>query len=201
MMRKLGFAKRWVNLLMTCVRSVSYAILINGKPNGNIIPTRGLRQGDPLSPYLFILCTEALNSMLHNSEMVGSLIGIPITRGSSQINHLFFADDSLLFYQANLWEWGNIHTILGRYEAASRQQLNRQKTSIFFFSRNTKSRARDSITSPAGVNSTNRYENYLGLPALVSHSRISTFNGIKGRIWNRINGWKENSSHMQAMKC
>jgi hypothetical protein len=118
---KLGFAERWVHLLMTCVRSVSYAILINGKPHGKIVPTRGLRQGDPLSPYLFILCAEALSSMLHNAEVVGDLTSIPITwgGGGTRINHLFFADDSLLFCQANLREWGNIHSIMKKLPASN----------------------------------------------------------------------------------
>jgi hypothetical protein len=76
------------------------------------------------------------------------------------------------------------------YEKASGQKLNRDKTFIFF-SKNTKKEVREHILSLAKVNSTQRYENYLGLPALVGRSKIRTFTGIKGKIWNRINGWKE----------
>jgi hypothetical protein len=74
--------------------------------------------------------------------------------------------------------------------AASGQKLNREKTSIFF-SRNTKMEAKTSILTKAGVSSTQRYERYVGLPTLIGCSSVTTFNGIKGRIWNKINGWKE----------
>jgi len=56
---RLGLVERWINLLMLCGRTVTYSILINGRPHEHIVPSRGLRQGDPLSPYLFILYVEA----------------------------------------------------------------------------------------------------------------------------------------------
>jgi hypothetical protein len=123
-MRKLGFANRWVRLLMTCVRIVTYAILINGQPHGHIVPSRGIRQGDPLSPYLFIICAEALSSMLNHAVGLGKISGVPICRGGTRINHLFFADDSLLFGRANLEEWRQIKDILDVYERASGQKVN-----------------------------------------------------------------------------
>jgi hypothetical protein len=103
-LRKLGFANRWVVLLMSCIRSVTYSILINGQPQGLITPSRGIRQGDPLSPYLFILCAEALSSLIQNSAREGRISGVPLSRGGTRINHLLFADDSLLFCRANIRE-------------------------------------------------------------------------------------------------
>jgi hypothetical protein len=136
-MQELGFDARWVHLLMTCVRTVSYSVLINGQPYGAIIPTRGIRQGDPLSPYFFIMCAEGLSSLLHKAELDRQITELPIVRGGLRLNHLFFADDSLLFCKANIPEWLQVQDILAIYEQASRQKLNREKTSIFF-SRNTK---------------------------------------------------------------
>jgi hypothetical protein len=178
MLRKLGFADRWINLLMMCVRTVTYSILINGRPYGRIVPSRGLRQGDPLSPHLFILCAETLSSLIRNSERVGGITGVPISRGGTWIHHLFFADDSLLFWKANLREWRHIEEILELYELASGQKINREKTSIFF-SKNTTSEAKEEILSVAEADHVQHFERYLGLPALIGRSRVSSFNYIK----------------------
>jgi hypothetical protein len=189
-MRKLGFAERWITLAMTCVRTVSYSVLINGHPHGNISPTRGIRQGDPLSPYFFLLCGEGLSTLLNRAENEGRIMGLPITRGGTRFNHLFFADDSLLFCRANIFEWFHIQAVLDMYEKASSQKLNKNKTSIFF-SRNTKAEAKAHILSVAGFSSTRVYEKYLGLPAIIGRSKMRAFGEIKGKVWERINGWKE----------
>jgi len=73
LMKKMGFDHRWVNWIMQCITSVSYRILINGDPKGRIRPSRGIRQGDPISPYLFILCTEALIAQIRKAEREGKV--------------------------------------------------------------------------------------------------------------------------------
>ena len=99
-MVKLGFPDVWVDRVMCCVTTPSYYVLINGKTFGHITPSRGLRQGDPLSPYLFLLCTEGFTSLLHNAEMEGQIRGVSICRRAPKITNLLFADDSLIFCQA-----------------------------------------------------------------------------------------------------
>lgn len=131
-MRKMGFDDRWISLIMTCVRTVRYSILINGSLQGRIFPRRGLRQGNPLSPYLFLLCAEGLSSLITATMQRGHITGLPIAKGGFRLSHLFFVDDSVLFCRATFSEWCSIQDILEVYERASSQKLNRDKTSIFF---------------------------------------------------------------------
>ena len=82
---------------MSCVTTPSFSVRINGKAYGNILPSKGLRQGDPLSPYLFILCAEGFTSLLTKAEGEGKLHGVSICRRAPSVSHLLFADDSLFF--------------------------------------------------------------------------------------------------------
>ena len=99
-MRKMGFDDRWVRLMMICVTTVSYSILINGESKGMITPSRGVRQGDPLSPFLFLLCTEGLHGLISQVASWGEIKGNALCRNSPRLTHLLFADDSLLFCRA-----------------------------------------------------------------------------------------------------
>ena len=72
-MLKMGFHEKWVGMVMATVKTVSYSILVNGEPRGNIQPTRGIRQGVPLSPYLFLLCSEGLNGLLKKAVNGGEI--------------------------------------------------------------------------------------------------------------------------------
>jgi hypothetical protein len=181
----MGFDHKWVRLIMMCVTTTSYEVLMNGSPTGKIFPTRGIRQGDPISPYLFLICADALSSLLTTANIGGTLQGVPTSRRGPRINHLFFADDSLIFCKANLLHWRRLTAILRTYEVASGQKLNQEKTSIFF-SRNTSEIRRQEILEVSGIPVTQRYDKYLGLPALVGKSRTQAFKSIKDRVWKRL---------------
>ncbi|WCJ39585.1 RNA-directed DNA polymerase (reverse transcriptase) [Euphorbia peplus] len=115
-----------------CVSSVSFAFLINGQPKRFVKPSRGLRQGDPISPYLFLICAEALSSKIRKAEVGQLLHGVRVCQGAPRVSHLFFADDSLIFRKATLDEVITIQNILARYEVASGQMVNFVKSEIFF---------------------------------------------------------------------
>ena len=120
-MRRMGFHERWIGWIMRCITTVSYSIIINGEAHGSIVPSRELRQGDLLSSYLFLLCTEAFSALIEEANNNNALTGISICRGSLKVTHLFFADDSLLFYKAENMECSKMVEILKQYEAASGQ--------------------------------------------------------------------------------
>ena len=82
---------------MRCVTTVSYSFRINGKVYGSVQPSRGIRHGDPLSLYLFLIVAESLSSQIRKSVEVGTLEGVAVCRGGPKLSHLFFADDSLIF--------------------------------------------------------------------------------------------------------
>lgn len=185
-LEKMGFATVWVDLVMKCVSSVSYSLIINGVTQPPFWPIQGIRQEDPISPYLFILCTETLSCLLNNAKTSGLITSLPIRKNILHINHLFFADDSLLFCKANSIEWSQLYHLLDLYELASGQRLNKDKTSIFFSSK-TWEETRDIITSIARIRGTKSYEKYYQPYWKI---KVPLFQRNLGQSTNQNSSWK-----------
>ena len=165
-MHKMGFDKKRVNLIMQCVTLVTYSIKLNGKPRDHIIPSRGLRQGDPTSPFLFLFCVEGLSSLFQQATATGLLKGVAACPLGPQISHLFFTDDSIILCQATREDCSHLEQILETYEHASRQKINREKTSLFF-NQNTTQDLQEEIKQCFGAEVIQQHEIYLGLPSLI----------------------------------
>lgn len=127
----MGFDGRLVNLVINYVYSISYSFIIDGGVCGSVIPTWVLRQEDPLSPYLFILVADAFSSMLQNKVLERKLHEAKTSRNGPEISHLF-ADDSLIFARAYRHGCSIIVDILNKFEAASGQKINYEKSKSLF---------------------------------------------------------------------
>ena len=99
-MWKLGFSEQWIKMIMLRVTSVTFHVLVNGEEVCPIFPKRGLRQGDPLFPYLFILCAKVLSTLILKAEHSGQLHGCKISRSTPPISHLLFADDNFFLFSS-----------------------------------------------------------------------------------------------------
>jgi len=117
---KIGFDNLWIKWMSMCVESVDYSVLVNNEVAGPIIPGCGLRQGDPLSPYLFIICAEGLSSLIRDAEERCVITGTSICRAASPVSHLLFADDCFLFFKAEADQAQIMKDILTTYEARIR---------------------------------------------------------------------------------
>ncbi|KAL2895927.1 hypothetical protein RDABS01_000461 [Bienertia sinuspersici] len=189
-MYRMGFSVNWVRRVLDCLSTVSFSFKINGKICGNETPSRGLRQGDPISPYLFLLCADAFSCLLSKAANEGRIHGARICRGAPRISHLFFVDDSLLFARATMQECFVITDIISLYERASGQKVNLDKTEVAFSKYVTIERRKE-IVEKLGVNEVDKHEKYLGLPTIIGKSKKAIFASLKERIWKKLQGWKE----------
>lgn len=167
-----------------CITSVSFSILQDDKKMGPIVLGRSIHQGCPLLPYIFIIYTEGLSTLLHHKETQGGIHGCKVARGAPLISHLFFINVNLFFFKANEVECRHLQHCLALYAHASGQEINFEK-SFISFSHNTP-RARALIRSIIPVEERSYVSSYLGLSSSVGRNRKEVFLFVKDRIWSRL---------------
>lgn len=131
LLKKVGFDNHWRQMILISVTTVRYHILLNGDIVESLHPRRGLRQGDPLSPYLFILCQNVLFQILMIEEEKENIREISIGHGCTPINHLRFADDSYIFCRMNVHSCRRIKRLLEEFYELTGQKLNETKSEVF----------------------------------------------------------------------
>ncbi|XP_028127267.1 uncharacterized protein LOC114323788 [Camellia sinensis] len=149
-LNEFGFDKNLIDMIMCCVTTVSTAILWNREPLEELKPEKGLRQGDPLSPYLFVLCMERLSNMISMKAAKNKWKGIQTSRGGPCLTHLFFADDLMLFRKADMRTCNTIKIILEEFCDISGLKINAPKSKVFVSSNVDRRMDRD-LSAKCGI--------------------------------------------------
>lgn len=168
--KRFGFCDQWIGWIHQCLSIVSYSVLLNGSAHGLFKPSRGLRQGDPLSPFLLILGSEVLSRMLLAAEGRGAIHGIKVNRSALSISHLLFADDLMIFSQANRQKAFVIGDILSTYSTWSGQRVSFEKSALYC-SENSNPHLVRALCDLLQVKSMASNNKYLGLPLFFGKSR------------------------------
>uniref|UniRef100_A0A803P9D6 Reverse transcriptase domain-containing protein n=1 Tax=Cannabis sativa TaxID=3483 RepID=A0A803P9D6_CANSA len=191
-MEKFQFTPNFTNLIMSFISTTSFTFSINQQLNGSVTPSLGICQGDPLSPYLFLLCFEGLSSLItqhvHQRIPQKHALGLKISWNEPIISNLFFADDSILFSAVSPNAAAQIKDILHTYSLASGQLVNYDKSSLYF-SPNTTASVKDQITPWLKVPIRTSIEKYLGLPQSFGRSKKEAFVYLQDRVWTHLNRW------------
>lgn len=159
-----------VKLIMHCVTSTSFQISFNGELTDSFKAQRGIRQGDPLSPYIFVLCMEKLSHLIHTAVSVHRWKPVKASQSGPKVSHLFFADDLMLFAEASTTQADTLKECLDLFCSLSGQAVNYDK-SLIFCSPNTNKHLASDISRICGSPTTNNLGKYLGMPLV--HSRIN----------------------------
>ncbi|GJV76117.1 reverse transcriptase domain, reverse transcriptase zinc-binding domain protein [Tanacetum coccineum] len=130
-MKKMRFGDRWCKWVDSCLRSSTMSILVNGSPTNEFCLERGVRQGDPLSHFLFILAAEGLNAIVSEAVEKGVFKGVKIGRNNVVVSHLQYADDTIFFGEWNKENAKVLMCILKCFEEASGLRVNYNKSKLY----------------------------------------------------------------------
>lgn len=187
------FNKKWIGWINECITTSSFSILVNNVPSDQFYPTRGIRQGDPLSPYIFIICAELLARQLQVAiDDPKSGIGIKITRQADKISFLTFADDTMIFAKANKKSCAIIKNVIREYCNMYGQLVNFHK-SAYQCSKNVTRNTREDFRSILEMKPVVILDRYLGCPLINERVNNATFKNVVEWTTNTLTTWKANS--------
>ena len=187
-LRCYGFSEKVIAIIEQCVCKATSAILLNGSPFKTLHLERGLRQGDPLSPYLFIMVAEVLSRLLAKEESLGHFHGIKIGRRAPSISHLMFADDTILFCRAKVGEVKAVWNCVEKYQRWSGQEVNVSKSGLIF-SKNCSMALKRVVGIRLGIEECSEEVVYLGNPLIIGRNKSKAFASLKKKVHDRLEGW------------
>jgi hypothetical protein len=190
LLRRCGFGEKWISWISFCISSARFSVLVNGTPAGFFSSSRGLRQGDPLSPLLFVIVMEALSKMLSIAVDRGLLSGFSVGSRPSEavlISHLLFADDTLVFCGAIPEHLRYLRVLFFCFEAVSGLKVNLAKSELVPVGNVDNV---EGLADIMGCGVSSLPMKYLGLPLGASFKAKSIWNEVVEKIERRLAGWK-----------
>ena len=191
MLLSLNFHLDTMELIMSCISFTSVSLLFNGEQLEEFQPSRGLRQGDPISPYIFILCMEFLSSLINKKCNDDVWDRIKASRNGPGFSHIFFVDDLLLFGKATQENCEAISEVLEEFCSTTGQKISCEKSKVFFSPAVT-AEDRADLTHQLGISETNNLGNYLGFPLWHKGRNMNEFLFVIDRVQAKLAGWKAN---------
>ena len=191
MLERCGFSDKWRRWISFCLSTVIFSILINGTPHGFFGSSRGLWQCNPLSPLLFVLVMEAVGKMLDKTVHEGCLSGfsVGVSAGRSlMVSHLFFADDTLIFCDANINQMLILRMVLIWFEAVSGLKVNLGKSELVAVGA---VHNMDLLVAVLGCKQRSLAMKYLGLPLGAKFKDKSIWNPILEKMERKLASWKK----------
>jgi hypothetical protein len=187
MMRRFGFPIKWIAWMKACVCGGSMSILVNGSPTEQIDIQRGLKQGDPLAPFLFLLVAEVFSGLMRNAERRNLFEGFDFKREGMVISHLQYADDTLCIGKATVANLWTLKALLKAFELASGLKVNYFKSCLIGINvpRDFLEMACNFLNCTEG----SLPFNYLGLPIGANSRRLSTWEPLLEHVVKRLNLW------------
>ncbi|XP_071740916.1 uncharacterized protein [Rutidosis leptorrhynchoides] len=188
MLSLMGFGNKWKKWIKSCLSSTSISILINGSPTDQLFPERGVRQGDPLSPFLFIIASEGLNFLLNQAVNNSIIQGVNIGSDNITVSHLQYADDTIIIGKWNKLEVRNTIKILKNFENLSGLKVNLNKSCVYGIG--TTKNELTLLASWFGCKEGTLPFTYLGLPIGANMKRQSNWSPIIEKFNKRLTDWK-----------
>ncbi|XP_057442323.1 uncharacterized protein LOC130734042 [Lotus japonicus] len=195
-----GFPPRIIQLIMCCVSSSSLSILWNGERLPAFHPGRGLRQGDPLSPYLFVLCMERLSVYIQSLVEENSWQPVRLSPDGPPISHLFFADDVLLFCKASGAQVQLVAEALKLFCDSSGLRINMAKSKAIA-SRGVSQAIRNEVRNIAPIPFVHNLGKYLGFPLHGGRRDRNAFQYLLDNIQRKLASWKTNMLNFAGRVC
>ncbi|XP_056697578.1 uncharacterized protein [Spinacia oleracea] len=178
-----------VEVIMQCVTSAKLQILWNGEPTESFSPSRGIRQGDPLSPYLYVICMERLAHLIEKAVDLQVWRPVKASRNGPSISNLAFADDLILFAEATVDQAMIMYECLDQFCGASGSKISHAKSRVFFSS-NTEAEIKKDICDALNITETDDLGVYLGVPTINGRSSKKEYQFLVDRINGKLAGWK-----------